>query len=546
MSNYYHLPKLPSAQSPRVVINVDGKDVEVPGDTNLLEALKTVGIETPHFCYHHDLPLSGNCRQCLIETEGPRGMGLAIACYTPVRAGMKVATPASSPKVQKARRAVMEFQLVNHPLDCPICDKAGECVLQENYMEAGQGQSRLNEDVGKHYHGAPEHRFVDTKGQDRGGKAVDLGERVVLDEERCILCDRCVRFMRHVAGEEQLYIAARGDHAFISTFPGQKLNHPYDLNVTDICPVGALTGKHFRFQHRVWNLKRVPSIDPTDALGANIWIDYDGDRVYRIMPRCNPEVNRSWIANSTRMAYTRLSENRLLGGLVNGKTTAAAETLRRILDVFQGSSKIALVASGHHTLEENVMLLELQKALGDRAEIFGGSWLAAGKADGIALSGDPVANRAGLTLLQIPANLDALTERAKEFSTLLVLGQDLWADAPSKAKALEVIPERIVLSAWNTSTVKAATVALGISAWAEVRGTMVNSQNRLQIQQAAPVGPATDLEGARQVLAHLAGSSVSSEVDAWKLLQARVPVLSNLRYSEILPEGNLLKLGGAQ
>ena len=516
-----------------VTINVDGVDISVPGDTNLLEALKAAGIETPHFCYHPHLPLSGNCRQCLIETEGPRGMGLAIACYTPVRAGMKVATPKSSPKVKKARQAVMEFQLVNHPLDCPICDKAGECTLQENYMEAGQGKSRLSEDVGKHYHGAPEHRFEDSKGQDRGGKAVEIGERIILDEERCILCDRCVRFMRHVAGDEQLYLASRGDHTFITTFPGRKLDHPYDLNVTDICPVGALTAKNFRFQHRVWNLKRTAGIDPTDAFGANIWIEYDEGRVYRIMPRCNTDVNRTWIANSTRFSYQMLTENRLMGGRIAGNDVSAPVALSRMLDVLQDASKVALVASGHMTNEDNTALLELAAALGSRAEVFGGSWLAVGKADGIALSGDPLPNRKGLELLGIADNLDQLVARANEFSTLLIIGNDLWAANPLKAKSLEAIPERIVLDAWNTVTAKAATIALGVSSWAEVRGTMVNIQGRLQMQQAAPVAPAIDIEATWKILGYLAGHSWHDVIDVWPLTRARIPACANLKYSDI-------------
>ena len=186
MSNYYNMPKLPTENSPKVEIFVDDKPVMVPGDTNLLEALKAVGIETPHVCYHPYLPVSGNCRQCLVEQEGPRGRMLVIACYTPVSPGMKIYTPASSARVKNARKATQEFMLVNHPLDCPICDKAGECTLQENYMEAGQNESRMRPEYGKNYHGNPAHQFIDAKGQLRGGKHVDLGPRVLLDEERCV------------------------------------------------------------------------------------------------------------------------------------------------------------------------------------------------------------------------------------------------------------------------------------------------------------------------------------------------------------------------
>ena len=538
------MPKLPGPNSPRVTINVDGRDVEVPGDTNLLEALKSIGIETPHFCYHPHLPVSGNCRQCLVEMEGPRGMGLAIACYTPVRAGMKVATPASSPKVAQARKAVMEFQLVNHPLDCPICDKAGECLLQENYMQAGQTHSRLREDIGKQYHGAPEHRFEDAKGQNRGGKAVDLGPRIVLDEERCILCDRCARFMHYVAGDEQLAIAYRGDHAYIATFPGKQLDHPYDLNVTDICPVGALTSKAFRFQHRVWNLKHTASIDPTDALGANIWIDHDEGRVYRIMPRCNVEVNRSWIANSTRAAMDALSENRLLDGRKNGQPFSRTDSLHAMMDALQGAKRVALVASGHLTLEDNAALLALRDALNGRVEVFGGTWLPMGKPDGIALSGDPVCNRKGLALLGIPENLDALVSHAKEFDLLLTVGHDLWGIDATKAKALEGIPVRIALSSWDNATVKAATLAIGINAWAESRGTLVNIQSRIQMRQAAPVAPCVDLEPAWQTLSHLAGSDWTDLVQAWTAVGSYAPALAALKYSDI-GNGGLMLPGGA-
>ncbi len=539
------MPKLPSADSLRVTINVDGKDVVVPGDTNLIEALRSVGIETPHFCYHPHLPLSGNCRQCLIETEGPRGMGLAIACYTPVRAGMKVATPASSPKVAKARKTVMEFQLVNHPLDCPICDKAGECLLQENYMQAGQGESHVREDIGKQYHGAPEHRFEDTKGQDRGGKDIDIGPRIILDEERCILCDRCVRFMRHVAGDEQLYIAARGDHAFITTFPGKKLDHAYDLNTTDICPVGALTSKSFRFKHRVWNLQHTPSIDPTDALGANIWIDHDGGTVYRLMPRCNSDVNRSWIANSTRAAFEALSTNRLLDGRLQGKTVTRSEALRHMMEKLQSAKKVALVSSGHLTLEDNAAMLSLAGVLGPRAEVFGGSWLPVAKPDGIALSGDPVPNRRGVSLLGIADNLDQLVSRAAEFDVVLLAETDLWFADSKQAKALEAIPNRLVLSAWDTASVKAATCAVGINAWAEVRGCMVNIAGRLQMMQAAPVSPVDALEPAWQTLSHLAGSDWNEVIEAWKFATGICSPLASIKYSAIGSSGLQLPPSGA-
>jgi len=531
MSNHYHMPKLPSASSPIVTITVDGQEVQVPGDTNLLEALKTLGIETPHFCYHPDLPVSGNCRQCMVETDGPRGMGFAIACYTPVRPGMKVATPASSAKVREARRAVMEFLLVNHPLDCPICDKAGECILQENYMLSGQSESRLRSEVGKAYHGSPANSFVDSKGQKRGGKRVDLGPRVLLDEERCIQCDRCVRFMRHVAGDEQLMLASRGDHTYITTFPGEKLDHAYDVCVTDICPVGALTHKNFRFQKRVWQLTRTPSVSMDDSQGANIWIDHADGTIWRIMPRCNPSVNRSWISNAARAVSETLHANRLLQGA----------GIASIGSALADAGKVALVAGGSCTLEDLAALRELKIALGDRAELFGGSWLPVGKPDGISRSGDPVANRKGMQMLGYSQDLDALAARAGEFALLLTVHADLFGESVVKAKALSVIPHRIALSAFSDATVAQATLSEGVRHWTEVRGTMVNSQGRLQKLQAAKTNDAVNLESAWMVLARLAGTSWDSEAKVFASLAHSVPALNSLNYSSIGDTGLMLE-----
>ena len=541
MSNSYHKPVLPKPDSKRVVINVDGADVEVPEGTNLVEALKAIGIDTPHFCYHQDLPVAGNCRQCMVETDGPRGMGLAIACYTPVRAGMKVATDRSSEKVRTARKAVMEFLLANHPLDCPICDKAGECTLQDNYMATGGHGSRLREEIGKQYKGAPEFRHVDAKGQDRGGKHIDLGPRVILDQERCILCDRCTRFMRDVAGSEQLYIAARGDHAFISTFPGQPLDHDYDLNVTDICPVGALTGKHFRFQQRVWLLSKTETVAPDDSLGANITVEHHEGQAWRIMPRRNPDVNSSWISNDTRLLYRDLSENRLCAGAFRGTEVPLADSIARSAELVQGARRVAFVASGHLTLEDNAAILAVVDSLGSRAEVFGGSWLPVGEPDGIARSGDPVANRLGCKLLGIPDNLDDLARRAKEFDVLVVVGHDLWKIDPAKAAALEAIPERIVLSSWHDASVAKSTLAVGVRAWAEVRGTMVNCKGRVQRLNAAPVAPSPDLEPVWQVVSRMGRLDWTSEVDAFRFSQSRIPALSGLNYRTIGPMGRNLE-----
>jgi len=530
---------------PDITINVDGKDVAVPAGIQLIEALRgPAQTDTPAFCYHPDLSVAGNCRICLVETEGPRGWALGISCHMKTSPGLKVRTQVSSEKIVKLRKGVMEFLLVNHPLDCPICDKAGECTLQEHYMGQGRHESRLQDEVGKQYKGGKDFRFIDTKGEDRGGKHIDLGPTVVLDQERCIICSRCVRFMDEVAKESQLAIAGRGDHAYITTFPGKPLDHGYDLNVTDICPVGALTGKHFRFQQRVWMLKSVESIDPSDSLGANITIEYnvgqENGKVWRVMPRRNPSVNKSWIANSSRMLYKDLAVNRLTDGLIKGADAILGDAITAAEKALAGARKVAIVTSGHQTTEDNAALLALADKLGARAEVFGGSWLAVDKADGIARSGDPVANRKALQLLGVPDNLDALVARSGEFDVLLVVGHDLWGNDASKATKLDGIATRIVLSAWSNASTAKATIAIGIRAWAEVRGTMVNCNGRVQLMNACPVVPNQDLEPAWQVISRLGDLGWATESEAWRAAAARVPQFAGITYRSVGPQGQAL------
>ncbi|MBA2481948.1 MAG: (2Fe-2S)-binding protein [Planctomycetes bacterium] len=533
-----------------ITINVDGKDIQVPEKIQLIEALRqNANIDTPAFCYHPDLKVAGNCRICLVEVEGPRGFALAISCHTQTAKGMKVRTQLGSEKIVKLRKGVMEFLLVNHPLDCPICDKAGECTLQEHYMGQGRHESRLDDEVGKQYKGGADHRFVDSKGEERGGKRIDLGPTIVLDQERCILCTRCVRFMDDVAKSPQLDIAGRGDHAYLTTFPGKPLDHAYDLNTADICPVGALTAKHFRFQQRVWMLKSVDSIDPSDSLGANLTVEYNNGRVWRLMPRRNPEVNKSWIANATRMLYQDLGRNRLTDGKIAGADRTADDAYAAAGSAIAAAKRVALVASGHLTTEDNAALIALAEKLGPKAEVFGGSWLAVGKPDGIARSGDPVANRKGLQLLGVRDNLDDLVARAHDFDCVVVVGNDLWSADAAKAAKLEAIASRIVLSAWSNAAVAKATVAIGIRAWAEVRGTMVNCNGRVQIMQACPAVPDPALEPAWRAIARLsqlAGVPLgwTTELDAWRSAVARVPQFAGMTYRSIGPMGQTIVEAG--
>ncbi|MEM6315494.1 MAG: 2Fe-2S iron-sulfur cluster-binding protein, partial [Planctomycetota bacterium] len=261
-------------------ITVDGKQVEAQDGQMILQACLDHGLEMPHYCYHPGLSIVASCRICLAEVEGiPK---LVPTCQTPVREGMVVHT--QSPRSVANQKSVMEYLLVNHPLDCPVCDQAGECSLQDYSYQYGRSGSRFEEDKVKQ------------------AKKI-VGDNVLLYGDRCIMCTRCVRFTREVAGTSELYVNGRGSTEQIDIFPGRPLNNKLSVNVVDLCPVGALLDRDFLFQQRVWMLKSSPSISPVDAGGENIFLQHNDGQIYRVKPRFNPDVNDWWISDDTRHSY---------------------------------------------------------------------------------------------------------------------------------------------------------------------------------------------------------------------------------------------------
>jgi NADH-quinone oxidoreductase subunit G len=307
-------------------ISIDGVDYEVEEGRTILQALDDLGVlmngvDIPHYCWHPKLSVDGSCRLCQVEVEGiPK---LQIACDTPVKDGMVITT--KNDRVKRAREGVMELLLVNHPLDCPICDQAGECKLQDYAYEYGVKHSRTKEP------------------RQAAKKRVDLGPTIMFDQERCILCRRCVRFCQEVSGTGELATFGRGDHTVLDTFPGIDLDNDYSMNVADICPVGALTTKDFRFKIRTWFLDEVPGVCTGCANGCNICMGVANNKVYRYVPRRNDAVNQTWICDAGRISYKeiqaadRLTEVSLRGasGALEPATLetgirAAAERLRRV------------------------------------------------------------------------------------------------------------------------------------------------------------------------------------------------------------------------
>ncbi len=337
-----------------VKITINGRALEAREGTLVIEAARAAGIEIPHYCYHPALGNPGNCRLCVVEVEGaPKPQ---VSCRLPVREGLLVRT--DSPAALRAQASSLEFHLVNHPLDCPVCDQSGECGLQDIYMRIGRYESQVREDK--------EHK----------DKRIAAGPHVMLDQERCILCTRCTRFLEQVTGTHELGIFGRGHRETIDLAPGKTLDNPYSGNVVDLCPVGALTDRDFRYQVRVWYLGRTDSICPGCARGCSIEVHAStqrpwhnqGRRLARIKPRYNPEVNGYWICDEGRYGSGCLDEDRL-GRVMRlapprrelsweAATEEIAAALRKGIQE-KGSRGLAAVASGALSNEDWAAFKEL-------------------------------------------------------------------------------------------------------------------------------------------------------------------------------------------
>ncbi len=336
-----------------VEIEIDGQKVEVPEGSMVMHAAEKAGTFIPHFCYHKKLSIAANCRMCLVEVEkAPKPMP---ACATPVTQGMIVRT--KSDKAIKAQQSVMEFLLINHPLDCPVCDQGGECQLQDLAVGYGKSGSRYQE----------EKRVVLPK---------EIGPLISMEEmSRCIQCTRCVRFGQEIAGQMELGMAHRGEHSEITTFLDGGVESELSGNMIDICPVGALTSKPFRYSARTWELSRRKSVSPHDSTGANLIVQVKSNRVMRVVPLENEDVNECWIADRDRFSYEALnSDERLIKPMLkrNGQWQEVewnialehvANELKNVL-VQQGASAIGALGSAHSTVEELYLLTALVRSLG--------------------------------------------------------------------------------------------------------------------------------------------------------------------------------------
>src|SRR3954471_8286553 len=333
-------------------LEIDGKPITVDNGATVMDAATKLGIFVPHFCYHKKLTIAANCRMCLVQVEkAPKPMP---ACATPATEGMKVYT--RSDNARQAQNGVMEFLLINHPLDCPICDQGGECQLQDLAVGYGAPSSRY----------AEEKRVVLNK---------NLGPLIATDMTRCIHCTRCVRFGQEVAGVMELGMIGKGEHAEIISFVGRTVDSELSGNMIDLCPVGALTSKPFRYSARPWELSRRKSVSPHDATGANLIVQVKNNKVLRVLPLENEEVNECWLADRDRFSYEALdSDERLTAPMLKQggewKTVDWQTALEYVANGLKnikadhGAKSIGALVSPHSTVEELFLAQKLVRALG--------------------------------------------------------------------------------------------------------------------------------------------------------------------------------------
>ena len=542
-------PSTTTAPPPVQMLNVqvDGVWHQFPKGTRVIEACTQAGKYVPRYCYHPKLSSPGNCRMCLIEMGTPK-MGAdrkpelgadgkpvinwiprpQISCAQDIAEGMGIRT--DSPMAQECRKGVMEFLLINHPLDCPICDQAGECRLQEFSVEYGNEASRfLDEKVHK-----PKH--------------VDLGPRIVLDDERCILCSRCIRFSKEIAKDDALGFVDRGSYSTLTAHPERRFDNNYTLNTVDICPVGALTSKDFRFKMRVWFLKESKSICTSCGTGCNTVIGSREDVVYRQTPRENNDVNSVWMCDYGRLNFHYLHDARRIttpqvrqadGSFRAAEWKTALDRAAAQLREFKGE-EIAIVASARMTNEELYLTRRLADALKcallDIAP-------RTGEGDDILLSADRNPNTAGAKLLRVAADepgakLKEIVDgiNAHRIHAVICLHEDL-AEHGATAQALQDLPCLIAASMLPSATTAAATVVLPGLGFAEKRGSMINVKGRLQRLNRAINGPGEtrdDWEILRDLIQALTGSNGLYMVeDIFKSMANDTPALAGLSLSKI-------------
>ncbi len=527
-------------------LTIDGRETEVAPGTTVIVAARQIGIEIPHFCWHPDLCVDGNCRMCLVEVE--KQAKLQIACNTVATDGLVVHT--TTPKVVAARKSTLEFLLVNHPIDCPVCDQAGECYLQNQYQAYTLHDSRTE----------PEEKV-------RKRKVIDLGP-IMLDAERCVLCSRCLRFERDVTGTNSLMFVQRGDHTEIASFENRPITHQYAGNLADVCPVGALLSHDFRFKMRVWFLSSTPSVCPGCSTGCNVYIEHRDGEVYRLRARRNAEVNKSWLCDPGRALYktigaaTRLTaaRSRLSDGAGSRPPETASgawetiglatalDTLAARLATARG--KVAILGTPSATNEDLFVLKQLAEATQARLDFrVGDPQLKVRQREDLVLRRlDPNPNTQGALDLGIgrdgvPAIVEAC--RRGDVEVLLLAGPELLREQ-GIADTLARVSLIAVLATHDEPALERAHLVLPAAVWAESDGTFTNYQRRVQrlVRAFPPPGEARPRwQLAAELLRRLETPfPAATPREVFRQLAAAIPDYAGLDYRALGEGGRALPL----
>ena len=441
-------------------ITVDGTVLEVKEGALLIEELLAHRINIPHFCYHPALGKDGNCRMCMVEIEGQKRP--QIACDTPIKEGMIIRTKGAN--IDRVKRSILELELINHPIDCPICDQAGECSLQNYYMDVGLYESRLS---------TP---------KTRGQKHVDLGANVVLDQERCVLCTRCVRFTKNITKTSELGVVSRADHSVITTFPGSKLTNPYAMNVVDLCPVGALTSQDFRFQKRVWFLNTKEAICNHCSRGCSLFVDhhkekYKDEMIYRYRPRLNDKINGYFICDAGRLSYHQENKNQVAHPLIRGKMSEyeyAEGKLLRLLKRHLG--KTLFLISSNLSLEEMVRVQKLSKLYEIALSAYEVERFDENFGDDFLKCNDRSVNARALPLLGISERKETLEEGLLKAELVVLIGR---SDA-QLIKEMGYAQNITILSSSCDVSGKEAELVLPIASHTRRAGSFINIDGYIQ------------------------------------------------------------------
>jgi NADH-quinone oxidoreductase subunit G len=504
---------------------VNGEEVEVESGKNLIDALEKVGIEIPHFCYHPALGADGNCRMCLVGIEDGRPP-IVPACKTQAKEGMKVLLDADH--IKKIQHDVMELEFINHPTDCPICDQAGECKLQDYYMK---------------YEGTESRMWVP---QVKKRKVQDFGGGVIHDQERCVACGRCVRFLRQITKTGELGLVNRGDDCRVEFFPGRPINNRYGLNVVDLCPVGALTSADFRFKQRVWFLKRAESICHGCSKGCNIMVDhnkekYEDDIIYRIRPRHNEQVNGWFMCDEGRMTYKPENDNRLEECTLAGSVRPLADILDDAKSRLERASKALFLVSPSASLEQLVAVQALAEKTGATVSAFSDGYIIKDDGDDFLIQDDKAANRTGVELLSIAKSRTHFDNMAKEADVFINFNNDL-SRSLSEEQIGKLFKDTWVLNAathpgqLGTAMEGKADSCIALRSWSEYHGVVVNCDG---IAQKFVGGVMKNVERPDivEVAAGL-GSPATGAAAAWALVQKKIPALATFgSFLELPAEG---------